>query len=184
MMVQLYRELATLCHDRNKELWIGLQLGRYTHFSADSHFSANVVARFSNHWKQLVDEGVADAFILGDYEIMTNPDHGYWQAKPDIQRRAGENLFTWAAREYQTYCRAKTRLYLFSEWLPHDPPALAHQLDFWVDVIRTNRFDGIDLHEAWDFECHPDNMAALGRMSERLRSATGSAAEARQTPAP
>ena len=120
-MVELYRELATVCHQRGKELWIGLQLGRYTQFPVDPHFSTHVVARYSNHWRRLVDDGIADAFILGDYEIMSKPDHVYWRGKADIQRQGGEDLYGWAAREYQAYCKGKTRLYLFSEWLPGPP---------------------------------------------------------------
>ena len=50
-MVELYRDLAQVCHEQKKELWVGLQLGRYTQFAADSHFSANVVARYTNHWR-------------------------------------------------------------------------------------------------------------------------------------
>ncbi|MHB8969126.1 MAG: hypothetical protein ACYC3X_04155 [Pirellulaceae bacterium] len=65
-MVQLYRDLAKLCHDRGKQLWIGLQFGRYTQFAVDGYFSTNVVARYTNHWKTLVDEGLADAFILSE----------------------------------------------------------------------------------------------------------------------
>jgi hypothetical protein len=63
-----------------------------------------------------------------------------------------------------------TRLYLFSEWLPHDSVGLAKRLRFWSDVTCTNGFDGIDVHEAWNLESHPDNMAELGRMGERLRA--------------
>jgi len=168
-MLQLYRDLATLCHGHGKQLWIGLQLGRYTQFAADPHFSTNVVARFTNHWKRIVDEGVADAFILGDYELMSSPDHVYWTAKPDIQRRAGEDLYSWAVREYRTYCQGKTRLYLFSEWLPADPTALKTRTRFWAEVTRKHGFDGIDMHEAWNFESHPDNMALLGSLAESLK---------------
>ncbi|MDD4019604.1 MAG: hypothetical protein PHV28_16875, partial [Kiritimatiellae bacterium] len=170
MMVQLYRELAVLCHGRGRELWIGLQLGRHTQFSVDPHFSANVVARYSNHWRRLVDEKIVDAFVLGDYEIASSPEHEYWKTKADIQLRQGEDLFAWAAREYQAYCRGKTRLYLFSEWLPHDPTGLAKRVRFWSDVTCTNRFDGIDVHEAWNFQSHPDNMKELGKMAGRMRA--------------
>ena len=169
-MTRLYRDLAKLCHGRDKELWIGLQLGQYTQFAADPHFSTNVVARYSNHWKTLVDEGIADAFILGDYEIMAGPDHPYWKAKKDIQRRDGEDLFAWAARTYQPYCKGKTRLYLFSEWLPSKPPQLDARLHFWSDVTRKHGFDGIDVHEAWNFENHPAHMPLLGKMAERLKA--------------
>jgi hypothetical protein len=171
-MVRLYRDLAGLCHARDKELWIGLQLGRYTQFTADPHFSSNVAARYTNHWKTLVDEGIADAFVLGDYEIMSTPDHQYWTAKKDIKRRKDEDLFGWAARSYQPYCKGKTRLFLFSEWLPNSPPQLETRLQFWVDVTRKYRFDGIDVHEAWNFEAHPGNMPLLGRMAEGLRGTT------------
>ncbi len=168
-MLQLYRELAALCHGRGKPLWIGLQLGCYTQFSADPHFGDNVVVRYSNHWRRLVDERVADAFVLGDYEIVSSPNHAYWKAKPDIQRQAGEDLYAWAAREYQAHCRGKTRLYLFSEWLPGAPATLKTRMDFWADVTRRHGFDGIDVHEAWNFEAHPDNMAILGLMAQRLQ---------------
>jgi hypothetical protein len=168
-MVQLYRDLAALCHARDKELWIGLQLGRYTHFCVDPHFSANVVARYTNHWKTLVDEQIADAFILGDYELVSRPNQTYWSAKPDIERRDGEDLFAWAAREYQGYCRGKTRLYLFSEWLSK----LAENTQFFADTTRKYGFDGIDVHEAWNFENRfgpdPRKMAILAAMAKRLK---------------
>lgn len=168
MMVKLYRELGELCHGRGKELWIGLQLGAHTIFAAEPYFGTNVVARYSNHWKQLVDERIADAFILGDFEIASKPDHAYWTAKPDIRRLDGEDLFSWAAREYQSHCKGKTKLYLFSEWLNNSK--LAEALTFWSDVICTNGFDGIDMHEAWDFEAHPDGMKLLKEMSGRLEA--------------
>lgn len=168
-MVQLYKDLAAECHGRGKLLWIGLQLGRYTQFAADPHFGTNVVARFTNHWRRLVDEHLADAFIIGDYEIVSSPAHAYWSAKPDIQRKAGEDLYGWAAREYQPYCKGKTRLYLFSEWMPHDPATLDAQTQGWAATTRQYGFDGIDMHEAWNFESHPENMAILGKMAARLR---------------
>lgn len=166
-MVQLYRDLAKLCHQRGKRLWIGLHLGRYTQFHVDPLFSTNVVARYSNHWRTLVDDGIADAFIVGDYEIMSKPDGAYWTAKPDIQRRGGEDLFAWAAREYQAYCKGRTRLYVFSEWLARP---LEPRLQFWTDVVLKHGFDGIDMHEARDFEADPANMALLGAMAKRLKS--------------
>jgi hypothetical protein len=169
-MVQLYRDLAQLCHQRGKELWIGQQLGRYTQFAVDPHFSTNVVARYSNHWKTLVDQRIADAFILGDYEIASSSNAEYWSAKKDIQRRSGESLFAWMAREYQPACKGKTRLYLFSEWLPDDSPGLNQRLSFWADVACDNRFDGLDVHEAWNLEASPHGMAALQNMAQRMKS--------------
>ena len=167
-MVQLYRDLAQLCHERKKELWIGLQLGRYTQFTVDPHFSAHVVVRFTNHWKRLVDEGLADAFILGDFELASQPHVDCWTVKKDIQRQNGEDIYSWAAREYKPHCAGRTRLYLFSQWMPHTPKELEQELIFWADLTRKYGFDGIDLHEAWNFESHPDNMPLLNIFSQRL----------------
>lgn len=164
-MVQLYRELATLCHSRGKELWVGLQIGKYSQFAVDPHFSTNVVARYTNHWKTLVDEHIADAINVGDYEIMSQPNAEYWAAKPDIVRQNGEDLFSWAAREYQPYCKGKTRLYLFSEWLSDLPG----NTRFFADMTRKYAFDGVDVHEAANFETKPEDMAVLKAMSDRLR---------------
>lgn len=167
-MVQLYRDLAELCHAEDKELWIGLQLGRYTQFSVDPHFSANVAMRYTNHWKTLVDEGIADVFILGDYEAMSAPGQAYWSAKKDIVLKPGENLYAWAARTYQEYCRGKTKLLLFSEWLPGDPAQLENRMQFFADQVLSNRFDGIDVHEAASFEWPATKMDVFKRFADRL----------------
>lgn len=167
-MVQLYRELAALCHDRGKELWIGLQIGRYTQFPVDPHFSTNVVARFTNHWKTLVDARIADAFVIGDYEIMSQPGQAYWTAKPEVAPLNGEDLFSWAAREYQPYCAGKTQLFLFSEWLSD----IENNTRFFAEMTCKYGFDGVDVHEAANFEFPPGNMALLKAMAERLRGGT------------
>jgi len=164
-MVQLYRELAAVCHDRGKELWIGLQIGCYTQFPVDPHFSTNVVVRYTNHWRSLVDARIADAFIIGDYELMSQPNHAYWTAKPDVVRVNGEDLFSWAAREYQPYCAGKTQLFLFSEWLSD----IENQTRFFAEMTRTYGFDGLDVHEAANFEFPRNNMALLKATSKRLR---------------
>lgn len=171
-VVQLYRELAEVCHAQGKELWIGLQLGRYTTFTVDPHFSTHDAVRYTNHWKTLVDEGIADAFILADYEIAANPGHAYWPVKPDIQRAEGQDLFQWAATHYQNYCAGKTKLYLFSEWLPGDINALEQRMDDWAGRVLDNGFDGIDVHEAWNFEGPPEKMDVLKRFSDTLKGRT------------
>ena len=94
-------------------------------------------------------------------------------AVPSKAASDGEDLFAWAAREYQAYCKGKTRLYLFSEWLPGETPQLEASLRFWADVTRNRGFDGIDMHEAANFENKDgpemQKMAALGAMAKRLR---------------
>ncbi len=167
-MVQLYRELAELCHGQGKELWIGLQLGRYTQFSADPHFGTNVVMRFTNHWKTLVDEKIADVFVLGDYEAMSASSQAYWSAKKDIVLNPDEDLYAWAARTYQPYCRGKTKLFLFSEWLPGDVTELENRMTFFAERVRLNGFDGIDVHEAASFEWPEAKMEVFGRFADRL----------------
>jgi hypothetical protein len=166
-MNQLYRELAAACHERGKELWVGLQLGQYTIMPADPYFGTNVVARYRNLWRPLVDERIADAFIVGDYEICTNPAMKYWDAKAFQPDPAGD-LFAWAAREYQDTCRGKTRLYLFGEWLPGDMQALDKSCGEWAQRVRKYGFDGIDMHEAMNFEAKPLGTEILRRLGDRL----------------
>ena len=167
-MVQLYRELAEICHGQKKELWIGLQLGRYTQFAADPHFEANIVMRYTNHWKTLVDEGIADAFIVGDYEAMSAPGQAYWSAKKDIRLQPGEDLYAWAARTYRDDCRGKTKLFLFSEWLPGDMNGLESRMQFFADRVLANGFDGIDVHEAASFEWPAAKMDVFEQFASRL----------------
>jgi hypothetical protein len=166
-MNELYRELGALCHARGKALWVGLQMGDYTTLSADPHFSDNAVVRYANNWRELVNEGIADAFIVGDYELCSDPNNPYWRGKPDIRRHEGEDLFAWAAREYGDTCRGKTKLYLFSEWLPSQPEPLEARMAQWAPRVLDNGFDGIDVHEACNFE-GPGCMAVLKRFAERL----------------
>ena len=58
----------------------------------------------------------------------------------------------------------------FSEWLPAAPAELKTRMQFWADVTRRHGFDGIDVHEAWNFESPPANMAILGSMADRLKA--------------
>ncbi len=167
-MVQLYRELAALCHAQEKEFWVGLQLGRHTQFAVDPHFSTNIAMRYTNHWRTLVDEGIADVFILGDYEAMSAPGQSYWSCKKDIVLKAEEDLYGWAARTYQDHCAGKTRLLLFSEWLPGDTQQLEDRMAFYADRVRTLGFDGIDVHEAASFEWPATKMDVLRRFATRL----------------
>ncbi len=166
-MVQLYRELAEVCHGQGKELWVGMQLGDYTTLSSDPHFSDNAVCRYANDWRTLVDEGIADAMIVGDYELCSAPGNAYWRGKPDIRLREGEDLFAWAAREYADYCEDKTRLHIFSEWLPGSTQALDARMEQWASRVLANGFDGIDVHEAMNFESQ-GGMEVLRRFRQRL----------------
>ena len=77
-------------------------------------------------------------------------------------------------RQNQPYCKGKTRLFLFSEWLPGSPSQLEARLNFWADTTRKYGFDGIDVHEAWNFQNNPAHMPLLGAMAERLRGKTQS----------
>ncbi|MDD2709929.1 MAG: hypothetical protein PHV34_18250 [Verrucomicrobiae bacterium] len=163
-MSKLYEELSALCHGSGKELWIGLQFGEQTFLSANPYHSGNVVARYHNDWRGMVEKGIADAFILGDYEIASNPSFvdsccdcpSYWKAKglahePDIH--------AWAAREYQTACRGKTKLFVFGEWLSHDREKTQKLLSDWTRRVTNHDFEGLLVHEALNFE--PDKFDLL-----------------------
>jgi hypothetical protein len=38
----------------------------------------------------------------------------------------------------------------------------------WASRVLENGFDGIDVHEAWNFESPPESMAVLKQFAERL----------------
>ncbi len=164
-MNELYRELAEECHGRGKELWVGLQLGKSTTLNADPYFGTHVVARYRNLWQPLVDEGIADAFNLGDYELPSQPEHPYWGPK-GIKLAEGQDLFGWAAHEYGAYCRGRTKLYLFVDWLTGDRAAMDANLARFAGHCVSYGFDGIDIHEAADLE---DRIELLQRCADRLR---------------
>lgn len=164
----LYKELSDVCHNKGKELWIGMQLGDYTNLSADPYFGTNVVARYKNLWKELVDDSIADAFIIGDYEICSQQNHVYW-TKKYLNPQPTTDLFSWAADYYQPYCKNKTKLYLFGEWLSSSEPEIDKQLMEWSQRVITNGFDGIDIHEAANFENPSTKMKLLRRMKQRLQ---------------
>jgi len=169
MMDLLYADLARVCHRRGKELWIGLQIGKHTIMPSDGYFGTNVVVRYSNHWKKLVDKGIADAFVLGDYEQMSlGKSNVYWSSKPDIVVRGHEDLFSWAAREYSPYCGSKTKLYLFGEWLFGDRIKLDKTFEDWANRVNNYNFDGIDIHEASNIE-GPSSLELFKRFSTRLK---------------
>jgi hypothetical protein len=124
--------------------------------------------RYANHWKYLVDKGIADAFIVGDFEVVSfNKGHEYWQAKKDIVLDEGDDLFDWIAKEYKIHCKSRTNLYLFSEWLSHNPKKLENQLNVWAQRVIKHKFDGIDVHEALNVE-EPEHLAAFKRFADKL----------------
>jgi len=162
---ELYRELAKACHERGEELWVGLQMGEYTQMCASLYFGDNAVARYRNLWKPLVDEGIADAFVLGDYELCFDPSTPYWKAK-GIDMPADGDLHGWAAEEYGPYCKGKTRLFVFGEWLSGDRPTVDARLAALADRTLKHGFDGLELHEAMNFE--GSGMDLLRRTADRL----------------
>ena len=169
-MVQLYRDLAKLCHGRGKELWIGMQLGatpssrRPTLATLPWPGTATTGRRWSaNGWPTPLSLGITNP--------CPPPAINTGQERPTSAARVAKTCMP-GRREYQSYCKGKTRLYLFSEWMPGKPQELDARLHLWSDVTCKNGFDGIDMHEAWNFECSPANMALLGSMAERLRGKT------------
>ncbi len=163
----LYRDLAEVCHERDAELWMGLQIGEYVHLAADPYFGDNVVTRYRNLWRPLLSEGIADAIIVGDYEsIRAGGEHPYWKAKPGVPE--DENLYGFGADQYRPLCREHgVDMYLFGEWLPGSHQALDHQMAAKARVVLEHGYDVIDLHEAMNFE--RGKMMFLQRVADRLR---------------
>ncbi|MGC9320073.1 MAG: hypothetical protein ACP5KN_18725 [Armatimonadota bacterium] len=162
---ELYRQVAAVCHERERELWIGLQLGDYVHMAANPYFGDNVVARYRNLWQELVTDGIADAIIVADYEVPGQSGGPYWVAKEGVP--AGEDLYAFGARQYGPLCREHgVQMYLFGEWLVGEHDRLDALLAEKARHVLENGYDGIDLHEAANFE--RGRMVFLQRFVQRL----------------
>jgi len=138
-------------------LAVGTQFGPYTELTSPV-FSTSVKYRFETQWKRWVDEGIADALILGDYE-WTWDRVPPWEAK-GIHPPAGRQVSDVLAPEYVAYVAGRAKLLFFSSWLSayaqHHQGASAGNLEDAMrmrarTVLETGA-DGICLHEAHTFE--------------------------------
>lgn len=141
----------------NVRLMVGTQFGRYTNLTSP-YFTGLVKYRFETQWKRWVDEGIADALVLGDYEWP-------WDRVPTWEPKQfnppeGKQVADLCAPEYVKYIGDRAETFIFSSWLSayaqHHKGASAANL---VDAMRMRSrtvqetgVDGICLHEAWTFE--------------------------------
>ena len=136
---------------------VGTQFGPYTNLTSP-YFDGDVKFRFETQWKRWIDEEIADALILGDYEW---PWDGVptWQPKGYMAPK-GKQIADVLAGEYVAYSRGRADLYFFSSWLSayaqHHNGASAADLDGAMRMraltILDTAVDGICLHEAHTFE--------------------------------
>ena len=81
----------------------------------------------------------------------------------------GSDLYSGAAREYKSFRDGLTQLIHFWEWISHVPPQVNQYIRTMIDHTEKSGFDGIDMHEAWNFQTNLVNMALLNFASLRLQ---------------
>ncbi len=141
----------------NVRLMVGTQFGRYTNLTSP-YFDGPVKYRFETQWKRWVDEGIADALVLGDYEWPWDrvPTWGPKGIKPP----EGKQVADLCSPEYVQYIGGRAETFLFSSWLSayaqHHKGASADNLEEAMRMrsrtLQETGVGGICLHEAWTFE--------------------------------
>ena len=152
-MDRLYERIAEECHSgpRRRECWIGLQLGSNTNLTTEGAYTGPVRISFENHWQSLAAKGIADTFVLADYEYVNLFAHPkatrYWKNK-QIPAATEREALAWAGKTYVPALK-KTRLVL---WADVSAAKLKTESVKLPEIVRAEKFDGIFLHESRDFE--------------------------------
>ncbi len=153
-------------------LTVGTQFGKYTEL-ASPYMSTHVKYRLETQWKRWVDEGIADALVLGDYEWP-------WDRVPTWEPKAfdlpeGRQVADVLTPEYVAYVGGRADLLFFSSWLSayaqHHQGASASNLEEAMrmrsQTILETGADGICLHEAHTFEYY-DGFSTVSEMRKTL----------------
>lgn len=156
----LIRMISERVHKENAKLMVGAPLGKTIDFAVP-YMSDRVKYRVELDWKKWIDEGWADALVLGDYEWT-------WDAVPNWKAKGldpsklvpGNEAADVFAPEYVDYANGRAEILFFSSWLSayaqHHKGASASSLSGAMklrgDTILRTGADGILLHEAHTFE--------------------------------
>ncbi len=167
----LRRAKATL--KPGMQLAVGTQFGPQTQFTCPV-FSEDVKYRFETQWQRWIDEGIADALVLGDYEWTWDWGVPPWRPK-GFEPPPGKQLSDILAPEYVTYADGRVKLRFFSSWLEayakqHQGASAANLADAMRMRSRTileTGVDGICLHEAHTFEFY-DGFETIVEMRRTL----------------
>jgi hypothetical protein len=152
---------------------IGTQLGQHAILTSPV-FSTRIPYRFATQWRTWIDEGIADALVLGDYEWPWDRVP-IWEAKQmDWPARTYAADHEW--RAYVQYSNGRAELYWFSSWLSayaarHEgasSDSLAGAMKMRADTVMATPVDGICLHEAMTFENEPDGFATIAAMHRQF----------------
>ncbi|MDB4614200.1 hypothetical protein OAH18_00780 [bacterium] len=106
----LYSRIAKECHSRTRrrEVWIGVQLGKYTHITTEGNYTGPPRIAWENDWRKLIDQGIADALVLSDYEhpgLRNHPKATRYWANKNIPAASYDDIVRWAAADYIPYAK-------------------------------------------------------------------------------
>lgn len=169
---EFLRRAKALLRPAGMRLAVGTQFGAHTELACP-YMSSSVKYRFETQWKRWIDEGIADALILGDYEWPWDRVPT-WEPK-GFQPPPGRQVADVLTPEYVAYAAGRVGLLLFSSWLSayaqHHQGASAGTLDeamrMRARTILETGADGICLHEAHTFEYY-QGFDSIGEMRRTL----------------
>ena len=149
-VTELLRETKAELAKRDRKLSVGVMAGRYHYFRAPT-LTENHVARFTQAWRQWIDEGVVDELVVGNGQRMWSPDL-LWSL-PEVPWGKDDRPIPEAVAEYYADARDTPCDVLFwASWLPGTAEALNERMPPVMADTAALPVDGVVLHEAWAFE--------------------------------
>ena len=110
------------------------------------HFSPHAKYRIGHDWKTWVDEGIADALVVADYERFNRRCDNFWRAKgivPDGVNDPAERFVP----EFTGYVKGRVPLYYHIRLPGKTPRELKEALDTDGATVLRLGLDGANLHE-------------------------------------
>ncbi len=173
---EFLRKVKGRASAKNARIMVGTQFGKTTNLTCP-YYEGDIEFRFETQWKRWVDEGIADALVLGDYEWP-------WDRVPTWIPKGftpppGKQVADMCAPEYVEYIDGRVEALIFSSWLSayaqHHNGASAADLEgamrMRTQTLIDTGLDGICLHEAHTFEYY-DGFDTISEMRATLDNAS------------
>ncbi len=135
------------------------------------YFANHPKYRIGHDWKTWVDEGIADALVVADYERFNRRCDGFWRAKgvvPDGVNDPAERFFP----EFTGYVKGRVPLYLHIRLPGKKPRELKAALETDGATVLKFGLDGAQLHELMIIENRKGGFDMLADMRRRFDAAT------------
>ncbi len=166
------RRVKALMRPHGLTLTMGTACGGTLDFCSP-YFANHPKYRIGHDWKTWVDEGIADALVVADYERFNRRCDDFWRAKgvvPDGVNDPAELFLP----GFTGYVKGRVPLYLHIRLPGKTPRELKAALDTDGATVLKFGLDGANLHELMIIENRKGGFDMLADMRRRFDTATNS----------